>query len=74
LGFVALGRPERVGAPERIGGIMPGTSIGIFWIDLMCKPAFKELLHYPDLSMVALFLVYSCIAYRCLKSAYNEFD
>lgn len=49
---------------------MPGTGVGIFWIDFLCRPAFKSLLLNPEIVLLGLFLVYSCVAYRCLKSAY----
>lgn len=49
---------------------MPGTSIGIFWIDYLCKPAFKSLLLNPEVVLLGIFFVYGCVAYRCLKSAY----
>jgi hypothetical protein len=49
-----------------------GTGLGIFWIDWLMKPAFKAIMKCPELALLALILVYSCIAYRCLKSAYTE--
>jgi len=51
---------------------MPGTSLGIFWIDMMLKPLFKGLLKSPELALLAVLAVYGCIAYRCLKSAYMD--
>ena len=61
-------------AAERVFGwqeeYMPGTGVGIFWIDFLCRPAFKSLLLNPEIVLLGLFLVYSCVAYRCLKSAY----
>ncbi len=49
---------------------MPGTGLGIFWIDFICKPAFKSVLLNPEIALLGVTLVYGCIAYRCLKSAY----
>jgi len=51
---------------------MPGTSLGIFWIDMMLKPILKGLLKSPELALLAVLAVYGCIAYRCLKSAYMD--
>lgn len=51
---------------------MPGTSLGIFWIDMLCKPVFKGLLKCPELAIFFLVVVYGCVAYSCLKSAYLE--
>ena len=47
-----------------------GTGLGIFWIDFMCKPVYKVLLKHPVLILLLVFLVYSYVAYKCLKSAY----
>lgn len=51
---------------------MPGTSLGIFWIDLICKPVFKSVLKSPELAMMILMVVYSCIAYKCMRSAWLD--
>ena len=47
-----------------------GTGLGIFWIDFMCKPAYRVLLKHPELILIMIFLMYSYVAYKCLKSAY----
>jgi hypothetical protein len=49
---------------------MPGTSIGIFWIDFMCKPAAKELLKDPLVTLLFVSAVYAYIGYQVLKSTY----
>ena len=49
---------------------MPGTAVGIFWIDQMCKPAVKELLKDPLLTLFVVFLFYGFVGYKVLKSTY----
>jgi len=49
---------------------MPGTGVGIFWIDMMCKPCTKELLKHPLVLLIMVSLLYGFIAYMVLKSAY----
>jgi hypothetical protein len=49
---------------------MPGTALGIFWIDFLCKPAYKYLLHHPVLVILLICCVYGFIGYHVLKSAY----
>lgn len=49
---------------------MPGTALGIFWIDFLCKPAFKYVLHHPVIVLMVVLLVYSYIGYQVLKSSY----
>jgi hypothetical protein len=48
-----------------------GMSIGVFWIDILCRPAFKALLKSPELAVMLVCLVYACIAYRCVKSCFD---
>jgi hypothetical protein len=49
---------------------MPGTAVGIFWIDQMCKPAVKQLLKDPLLTLLLVCLVYGYVGYKVLKSTY----
>ena len=49
---------------------MPGTALGIFWIDFMCKPAYKWLLQNPVLVLIIICAIYTYIGYQVLKSAY----
>jgi hypothetical protein len=49
---------------------MIGASSGIFWIDSLCKPAVKQLLHHPLLALLLVCLVYGYVAYRVVKAAY----
>jgi hypothetical protein len=49
---------------------MPGTAVGIFWIDMMCKPCTKELLKHPLVLMLFVCLLYGAVAYMVFKSAY----
>lgn len=49
---------------------MPGTALGIFWIDFLCKPAYKYLLHHPVIVLMLVCLIYGYIAYHVLKSTY----
>lgn len=53
---------------------MPGTSVGIFWIDIFCRPAMKGLLKSPELALALVFAVYACIAWRCVRSAWEVAD
>ncbi len=49
---------------------MMGTGLGIFWVDFLCKPASKYLLKNPILILLMIFIIYSYVGYKCLKSAY----
>lgn len=53
---------------------MPGTGLGIIWIDMLCRPLLKFLMKCPILALLVLILVYGYIAYNCLKSAYQYAD
>jgi len=50
--------------------MMPGTSLGIFWVDYLCKPFFRGMLREPELVVMFIFLIYAYIAYKLVKSAY----
>ena len=49
---------------------MLGISSGVFWVDQLCKPAIKQLLHHPLLVLVLVCLIYGYVGYRVVKSAY----
>jgi hypothetical protein len=49
---------------------MPGTGLGIFWVDFLCRPFFRGMLHQPELVVLFIFLIYGYIAYKLVKSAY----
>lgn len=49
---------------------MPGTGLGIVWIDFVCKPFFKGLLKQPEFMVILVCLIYGYIAYKLVKSAY----
>jgi hypothetical protein len=51
---------------------MISTSVGIFWIDFLCRPAFKGIMKSPELCLVLVLLTYACIAYALVKSAYTS--
>lgn len=49
---------------------MPGVTSGVFWIDSLCKPAVKQLLHHPLMVLLIVCLMYVYVAYRVVKAAY----
>lgn len=49
---------------------MPGTAIGIFWIDSICKPVMKEVLQHPIMTLLLVSLIYGYVGYQAVKSAY----
>ncbi len=51
-----------------------GASVGIFWVDMMCKPAVKALLKDPLLTLVVVCALYSFVAYKVLKATYLSDD
>ncbi len=53
---------------------MIGTSVGIFWIDQLCKPAVKQILKDPLLTIILVALLYSFVAYKVLKATYLSDD
>ena len=53
---------------------MPGTGVGIFWVDQLCKPAVKQLLKDPIVTLVVVCLLYSFVAYKVLKATYLSDD
>jgi len=49
---------------------MPGTAVGIFWIDSLCKPIMKKLLAHPEITLIIVCVIYAYVGYQALKSAY----
>lgn len=49
---------------------MPGTAVGIFWIDSLCKPAIKNLLAHPILTLLLVSVIYGYVGYLAVKNAY----
>lgn len=53
---------------------MPGTSVGLFFIDFFMRPIAKILEKMPFLMIAVLIILYAVIAYVVLKSAYYAED
>ena len=49
---------------------MPGTAVGLFFIDFFFRPIVKIVEKMPFLMIIALILLYAAIAYVVLRSAY----
>jgi hypothetical protein len=43
---------------------------GIFCVDFLFRPVYKFLLKHPILALLIIFMMYSYVAYKCLRSAY----
>ena len=49
---------------------MPGTAVGLFFIDFFMRPIAKILEKMPILMILFLIVLYAAIAYFVLRSAY----
>lgn len=50
-----------------------GTGVGIFWIDWLLKPGCKSIIkEHPEIFVLMLVFLYSAIAYKCVKSAWQS--
>ena len=53
---------------------MPGTAVGLIFIDFVVRPFAKIFEKMPLLILVVLVVLYALIAYVVLKSAYQSED
>ena len=53
---------------------MPGTGVGLIFIDVVARPFAKILEKMPILMILFLFVLYGGIAYMVLKSAFVAED
>ena len=53
---------------------MPGTAVGLIFIDFIVRPIAKIFEKMPLLMLVLLVALYAVIAYVVLKSAYQADD
>lgn len=53
---------------------MPGTAVGLIFIDFIVRPFAKIMEKFPMMMIVFLILVYGLIAYFVLRSAYVGAD
>lgn len=49
---------------------MPGTAVGLFFIDFVFRPFAKIYEKMPLVMLLLIIILYSAIAYVVLKSAY----
>jgi hypothetical protein len=54
--------------------LMPGTGVGLILIDFVFRPFAKIMEKMPIVMIGFLVILYACIAYVVLKSAYNVSD